>query len=418
MYSRTFGFRSASFTQQLEAEYSSLHAGIKSRCDTSRPPATHVIVLLFVRAQEAAPDNSYTLDSDSKLYPPQPNAWHSLDRWSRNGPVVRKHAVATEVLDKKSGGREKMLICGGENSDLDNRTWIYDPKSNSWEAVRERYGPQDKVHHTLVTLCQTRVLLFGGSTSQARSRKITCSNETWMFDMSQKKWRLLTAVIRPQSSKEYVTPRCQHTAAVVRFENSSCSCKESMLIFGGFPQSNANKPIYDLWLLTCKDDISHVYEWVKRRPSGPKLIYPKMVSAFYNTIVYLYGRSRSPSHEKYKHWVWSYHVSTGNWTNCGNITKNDSISEQLATYITDNQNHFLVLCCKNPLAMFDMIKKEWLDSPKQTEAVSFEPKDAAAFTPAKVGESILVYSRDSLYAGTSHTTMAVVSTNGTTIESS
>ena len=298
-----------------------------------------------------------------------------------------------------------MLICGGENSDLDNRTWIYDPKSNSWEAVRERYGPQKKVHHTLVTLCHSRVLLFGGSTSQARSRKMECSNETWMFDMIRKEWTLIKTTIRPQSSNGYVTPRCRHTAAVVRFENSSCSCKESMLIFGGFSQPrfsqfNANKPIYDLWLLTCKGDHSQEYEWVRLRPSGPKLNYPRMVSAFNNTIVYLYGRS--PSH---KYWaIWAYRVSTGNWTKCGNVTKT-YIFPELAMYVTYNQNHFLVLCCMKPLAVFDILKEEWVDPVQQTEAVSFNPSHQYTFIPAKVGKDILVYSRDSFYTSTSFTTM-------------
>ena len=327
------------------------------------------------------------------------NQWHSFDSWGQNSPAGRQYAAATAILGNNIGkSREMMLLYGGKTSDFDNRTWIYDLESNSWEATRRVSGPPAIIHHTLVTLCQRQVLLFGGFPYSLETRNKQCSNETWLFDMAQKEWRLLETVIHPKSRNSYVTPRCQHTATVVRFENSLCTCKEAMFVYSGLPSSDATwssnvyRGLGDSWLLTCKDDRSRLYEWIRLDPGNPELSHPGAVSAFNNTIVYLFGATPPFMSTRGRDWeVWSYHLSTRTWKKRNNSTSQESPPGQGIYVSSDNQSypyHFLLSCCFQPLTVYDMVQERWF-RPQQTGNTRSLSKDSC--TIANVGGRILFF---------------------------
>ncbi len=298
------------------------------------------------------------------------NRWNSFDRWRFNSPMGREHARATSALkeDNDETSREVMVMYGGIHYNGDDTTWMYDPHFDNWEAHRSASPqPQATVYHTLVTLCQRQVLLFGGC-AYSHSHHSQCSNETWNFDTILKEWRHIQTKIHPRHNGEYVTPRCRHAAAVLRYDNSSCSCKDSLVIYGGFEKrsytwsSDYRENLDDLWQLICKDEHLYVYEWRKLSSSHhvkPKLQYPSAVSAFQNTEMFLLGQTEQNRSGHY--WeVWSYDVVDEVWSKVGNTSKQSSVPGQ-GVYVTDDGQsyHFLISCCSEPLTVFDVMTRKW-----------------------------------------------------------
>ena len=298
------------------------------------------------------------------------NRWNLFDRWRFNSPMGREHARATSALkeDNDETSREVMVMYGGILYEADNTTWTYDPHFDTWEAHRSASPqPQATVYHTLVTLCQRRVLLFGGC-AYSGSSQCQCRNETWSFDTNLKEWRRIETKIHPRHNDDYVTPRCRHAAAVLRYDNSSCSCKDSLVIYGGFEErsntrsSDSRENLDDLWQLVCKNQHSHVYEWRKLSSSHhvkPKLQYPSAVSAFQNTKMFLLGQTEQNRSGHY--WeVWSYDVVDEVWSKVGNTSKQSSVPGQ-GVYVTDDiqSYHFLISCCSEPLTAFDVMTRKW-----------------------------------------------------------
>ena len=356
--------------------------------------------LTFMPADSFVRENSKSSWQESET-----NRWHSFYSWSRNSPVGRQYAAATAIADEKPDGtsREMMLMYGGESSPLESTTWIYDIYSNSWEAIEQNDGPPAIAKHTLVTLCQNRVLTFGGFPLSDPSRNGKCSNKTWMFDMMQKRWSLVNVSIHASSNDSYVTPRCEHAATVVYHENSSCTCKEAMLVYSGFAVndqtwgSNSNG-LDDLWLLSCQNDVHQQYEWIRLMGKPPELHHPKLVSVYNKTMVYLYGATVS----KFRIWeVWSSSVNDKAWRKRGNVTNKRLSVPGKSIYLTTHQSrHFLVLCCSNPLTVFDLMREEWF-YPNQSGNNQLPSFQEMSVTIAKVGNRILAFGRPFFTIGAS-----------------
>ena len=327
------------------------------------------------------------------------NRWNSFDGWRFNSPLGREHAKATSALTEENDEtpREVMVMYGGILYEADDTTWTYDPHFDTWKAHRSASPqPQATVYHTLVTLCQRRVLLFGGF-AHSRSSYSQCSNETWSFDTNLKEWRQIETKIHLRHNDEYVTPRCRHAAAVLRYDNSSCSCKDSLVIYGGFEKRSytwsldSPKNLDDLWQLICKDEHSHVYEWRKLSSSHhvkPKLQYPSAVSAFLNAEMFLLGQTEQNRSGHY--WeVWSYHVVDEVWSKVGNTSKQSSVPGQ-GVYVTDDTQsyHFLISCCSEPLTAFDVITRKWF-----TPTIISNRKGPASLSGAvsRINRSVLVF---------------------------
>ena len=341
------------------------------------------------------------------------NRWNSFDRWRFNSPMGRKHAKATFALknDNDETPREVVVMYGGILYKADDTTWTYDPHFDTWEAHRSASPqPQATVYHTLVTLCQRRVLLFGGY-APSRSSYSQCSNETWSFDTNLKEWRRIETKIHPRHNDEYVTPRCRHAAAVLRYDNSSCSCKDSLVVYGGFEKrsytwsSDSRENLHDLWQLVCKDEHSHVYEWRKLSSSHhvkPKLQYPSAVSAFQNTEMFLLGQTEQNRSGHY--WeVWSYRVVDEVWTKVGNTSKLSSVPGQ-GVYVTDDiqSYHFLISCCSEPLTVFDVMTRKWFTP---TILLKGRGPDSLSDAVTRINKNVLVFGGSRWFLGYNYNIM-------------
>ena len=330
------------------------------------------------------------------------NRWHSFYNWRRNSPAGRQYAAATAIVDEKPDGtsREMMLMYGGESSPIESTTWIYDLHSNSWEAIDQEDGPPAIAKHTLVTLCRKRVLTFGGFPLSDSSRNGKCSNETWMFDMMQKRWSLVNVSIHASNNDGYVTPRCQHAATAVYHENSSCSCKEAMLVYSGFANydqtwGSSRNDLNDLWLLSCKNDVDQEYEWIRFIEKPPRLHYPKLVSVYNKTMVCLFGATvlAKISRRMWELWSLNFIVNYNVWRKRNNGTDLSMSVPGRGVYLTTGQSHhFLILCCSSPLLVFDLKREKWLHHGQSSgyEIPRFQEKSV---TITKVGETILAFGR-------------------------
>ena len=382
-------------------------------CSTSyKLTITFVYILLSVGADSSEvifSSLNKSIASDWQAF--EANRWHSFSSWNSNIPPVRQYAAATEILDKKVDGttREMMLMYGGESFTSDHRTWIFDMEANSWEAVRLESGPKGIIHHTLVSLCKTRVLLFGGVSSLISSGNGMCSNETWMFEMRGKEWKRVNTTIHFLNRNDYVTPRCRHVAAVIRSNGSFCDCKESMVVYSGFNYEHekwslkANGNLDDLWLLTCKDVVSLVYVWKRLEQSPPKLTYPSLISAFENKIVYFYGVNfTKPFGTPNANELWSYCVSTATWKKHSHSVEYKMRSTR-TLYFSNYKisNHFLVLWSPrdfHPPFVFDLVNESW----SSNLDVKFELPNLADknIIITKVGDKIVVYGKQYVRLGT------------------
>lgn len=219
-----------------------------------------------------------------------PNEWQPVSDWSRNTPAGRQNAVATVVTESKPPGqrRQLFLLYGGIRYLPDNATWLYSPETDSWRELVLPVRPKVNAFHTMVTLCGETVILFGGETEGSQ-----CCNETWIFAVSERKWKLLQPKIRNNASSRdfpFLTPRCSHAAVVIEQSTSPCHCKQSMLLYGG--KTTRGMTFSDLWELRCKsyDDASGFkFEWIFLGNKFPELKKPAAISAFNHTVVYIYG---------------------------------------------------------------------------------------------------------------------------------
>ena len=371
-----------------------------------------LVALVHVRSQTHERANSYVHErSGSFSQDYEANRWHSFYSWSRNSPAARQHAAASVVVDAKPDGssRELMLIYGGECSTLESVAWIYDIHSNSWEAVDRESVPPAVAMHTMVTLCQRRVLSFGGYRYADGSGTRMCSNETWIFDMARKEWSLATTTLHPNKRGTYIAPRCRHAATVVRDDSSRCRCKESMLVYGGSalrdstwgPGPHAGA-LRDLWLLRCNDDANQIYEWIRLSEKGPKLCHPAAVSVFNKTMMYVFG-AIFPG----QYWtVWSFCLANKTWSRQSVDNKKRESAPGRGVYMTTNRTeHFLVSCCAKPLTVFDLVRRRWF-RPEQSGPHGIPSFQASSAITADVGgREILAFGRPFFVIDASHNWM-------------
>ena len=241
---------------------------------------------------------------DSKNF----NKWCKITGWAANRPPARENfAVAAYRRSRNASSsssefyttRTRLLFQGGENNiGSFSDSWIYSPGINSWILAMTSSHLGMRRGHSLSTLCETCVILFGGE--QRGSTYIR--KEVWLFDGNREKW-LPLSVSPPRPSA-----RDRHSASAVWREGSPCRCKESLFIYGGYGPSG---PLRDLWELHCVDDTDedHMgYHW-KFHGNGSVYWPPRLyqhLSFTIKTDMYVIGTSPKG--------VWKLNTLTLTWS--------------------------------------------------------------------------------------------------------
>ena len=192
-------------------------------------------------------------------------------------------------------------------------------------------------------------------------------NDTWRFDGLTETWSRLSPL-----SNVSIPLRNYFSAATLVNCNSSCSCKESMIIFGG--ETKAGVPKDDrLMELHCIDDSKSppIFEWRDLKPQSNGSGYPKarqfhqMISAYNDTVMYMNGglgdlntseRDRFPE-------MWKYTLVDNKWTLLDNYIRGRRWYSRLALSVTTGvylPPHTFLMMNDGLLLAYDLSKRQWL----------------------------------------------------------
>eukprot|EP00118_Oscarella_pearsei_P019811 m.212637 g.212637 ORF g.212637 m.212637 type:complete len:1224 (+) comp39776_c1_seq4:5379-9050(+) len=179
---------------------------------------------------------------------------------------------------------QKVILFGGRsatfNSDSERPiTWLYTPWTNSWESLQLNPSPSSRDRHGMVTLCETKIVLFGGFGPDLDSK-----NDTWLFLGSSESW---SPVKYSQGSYPTPTGGPFASAAAVFQPNSTCHCKESLIYVRGAVGDPAT-----LWELRCENEKKLIYKWIRRQGHcklpGDRLKGAQVFSVTINSTSYLF----------------------------------------------------------------------------------------------------------------------------------
>lgn len=158
----------------------------------------------------------------------------------------------------------RVLLFGGgkyfqstSNNAFLTGTWVYTPKVNSWFVLQLKVEPSRRTGHSLTTICENNVILFGGYDGESHV------NDLWLFEGIREEWKQLSDSVGNMKP----SPRSFHSAAAFR-STGSCTYRDSLLLYGGV--ADFRSPQSDLWELQFagrhEDEI--VFSWVEHSVSA------------------------------------------------------------------------------------------------------------------------------------------------------
>ena len=245
----------------------------------------------------------------------QPSTWTAPATCSRsflNVPIARYSAIGAPYLRSSELYPEwqqdklwRMVLFGGVYDPGDtlggtvlvNDTWVYCPTLNSWTPLQPEHLVHDRAYpatrplvrhfHTMSTLCNASVVIFGGESYRGGM------NDAWLFNGTTELWEELQVQVLTEG--KFVRPRFCHTSVVIRQPLSNCSCQESILIYGG---TGDHKECFgDLWEMRCisdsygKDRLHWIFLGDEEDNDGiwPPLTNSHYASGFNRTLMYTWG---------------------------------------------------------------------------------------------------------------------------------
>jgi N-acetylneuraminic acid mutarotase len=126
----------------------------------------------------------------------QISSWNQLH--PKNSPSPRiAHSMA-------SLGNGKVLLFGG-NGFIDgkccsflNDTWIFDNRTKEWVELKPSISLERRSNHRICQLSEDKVLLFGGSNGETEYY-----DDTWLFDLKDTSWQKLDVSNHPNARSHF-----------------------------------------------------------------------------------------------------------------------------------------------------------------------------------------------------------------------
>ena len=180
--------------------------------------------------------------------------------WGRNLPLVLSsgsqtpRAATYRRKANPSEAKTRILFV-----DYQGVTWTYSQETASWTAL----STVNKFSHlrgsSITSLCETRVLVFGGYKEVNSNGTVVKSWNTnlWLFDGESEEWTVVKSANTAPSARHG-----HRTFTQNRKESTKCQCKMSMFLYGGLSDESGNQ-LNDFWELQCVDDKSMKYQWIK-----------------------------------------------------------------------------------------------------------------------------------------------------------
>jgi N-acetylneuraminic acid mutarotase len=310
--------------------------------------------------------------------------WTKLDSWTSNTPEGRSEGAASPVHIIGQDGRmsDSVVLFGGRlESDPDgayppsNTTWIYNPSTNSWRSLLSFTRKPLVYGHTMVTMCNETIFLFGGVVKD-NLLGVSVTNDTWSFEAKAESW----SEIEVEIQDDIIEPRAYHSAVSVYQElsHSNCACKESMLVFsGGHILTSTLLYMYnnyslsylydDFWELRC---VETGYHWFRLTPdvegsAKPSKRYSPAATSI-KEVMYMFGGCDIGGYFgcEPKTDLWSYNASSNRWREL----KSEPFPSQglhrlvymdRSSYRNSSRIKGLFLCCTKPFYFFDITSQQW-----------------------------------------------------------
>ena len=321
------------------------------------PLFTLLMLLLAVRA-------NFQRNPDFTLFDPSVqgvNTWQPFYDWTKNGPsrVGALYPATTIVLNAIDEKKEQLLVVSPDyqfDDEPTSTTWIFQPHLNSWIPLylQARNSIPDIVqHYSLTTLCKNIAVLFGGHAFGNRSAPVS---DTWILkgDKPELYWEKLD---HGPNNSTFIPPRYAHVSAPIYQSESPCSCKESVLLFGG--ATHNNEVLGDLWEFRCVSE--GVYQWLKvsngtnsTQPS-PRYFHAAVSDANKRTVYFSGGVDDKQMFQD----IWAYSVVSNSWAivsqslPCVEDWKNPD--NTVAFFLSrEKEKGNVVICCNICPVVFDV----------------------------------------------------------------
>jgi N-acetylneuraminic acid mutarotase len=125
-------------------------------------------------------------DDETWVYDLSEDTWTQM--FPTGNPGIRRwHAMAYI-------GEDKVLLFGGSDTHLNDETWIYDLSEDTWTQILPTTSPSPRWDHDMAYVGDDQVVLFGGYDNVGPT-----SNETWVYDLSDSAWTLMTPATGPSA---------------------------------------------------------------------------------------------------------------------------------------------------------------------------------------------------------------------------
>ncbi len=212
----------------------------------------------------------------------------SLDNWTEikttGGPSGRVDCKMCPVF-----GDDKVVLFGGEDLNVlpVNDTWLFDLSDKKWYNMTPSISPSSRYGHAMASIYNDdKMVLFGGWNDSVTF------GDTWIYDVSDTRWSQIFDSGAPDA-------RQFHAMATIPIDNN-------VLLFGGYNLSQTF--LNDTWVFN-----SSVAKWVNKNPTfspTPRSNH-EMSTIFRDDKVVLYaGENEQILYPE----TWTYDLSENNWT--------------------------------------------------------------------------------------------------------
>ena len=237
-----------------------------------------LVLIVSFGTQAVAEEKRYILGKESPVNTWEPTYIYRAKVSTIPSPTKGNEAAVYRRTFLHDGQPEedltRVLVTGGYPDSIDSPwgSWIYTPTTNSWFHNTMDDELVDRFGYSLVTWCETNVLLFGGY----RYQEETLLDDIWLFDGVLEEWRKVEANI---SHPEIVLHRGFHSAVTLKQPDSPCQCQDSMFVYGGLTRidgthsnSSAKTIVLDQLIeLQCVEEKQkqRKYSWILHNSSNP-----------------------------------------------------------------------------------------------------------------------------------------------------
>ena len=238
--------------------------------------------------------------------------------YSRDHPFSKAHKDSLK----------RILVFGGVDIAQKPRgSWVFTPYDNSWFRLCLDRQPPERSLHSLTSICDNFVVLFGGALNDENTSIFNVLNmraptgDVWIFNGVEETWEDIT----PASDERRPNPRYSYSAATLSNSVSSCHCRQSVMIYGGAGGLGVSVIYDDLWELRCVSQrvLSLSFEWFRHRkqPGGnwppPSAFHSAMHVDEKKTAMLVWGSGALPTGEKRSYslqFCWLYNISSQRWS--------------------------------------------------------------------------------------------------------